>query len=76
MSGISAGGRLSGLNLLAALLDDLDRRYPGIRFRMVDERHHLRPHVRIFLNGEILRNLDTPVAEQDEVMIMQALSGG
>jgi len=43
---------------------------------MVDERHRLRPHVRIFLNGEILRDLDTPVAEDDEVMIMQALSGG
>ncbi|MCC5885121.1 MAG: MoaD/ThiS family protein [Gammaproteobacteria bacterium] len=61
---------------VAALLHDLDRRYPGIRFRMVDERSRLRPHVRIFLNGEVLRDLATPVQNNDEVVIMQALSGG
>ena len=29
------------------LLADLDRVHPGIRFRMVDEQDHLRPHVRL-----------------------------
>jgi molybdopterin converting factor small subunit len=61
---------------LSELLVDLDRRYPGIRFRMVDEQGRIRKHMKLFLNGESARDLDTPVAESDEVVIMQALSGG
>jgi MoaD family protein len=58
------------------LLQDLDRRYPGIRFRMVDEQDRLRPHVNIWIGQEPVDNLTTPVADGDEVTIMQALSGG
>ncbi len=58
------------------LLQDLDRRYPGIRFRMIDEQGKVRPHVRIFLNGEQVWRLDAPVAPADRVQILQALSGG
>lgn len=61
---------------LAELLLDLDRRHPGIRFRMVDEQDHLRPHVRLFVNGELTRDLGTPLSPSDEVQIVQALSGG
>jgi molybdopterin converting factor small subunit len=61
---------------LAELLVDLDRRYPGIRFRMVDEQNQIRKHMKLFLNGESARDLDVSVAESDEVVIMQALSGG
>ena len=61
---------------LAELLDDLDRRYPGIRFRMVDEQGRIRPHMKLFLNGESERDLHTAIDESDEVVIMQALSGG
>jgi molybdopterin converting factor small subunit len=63
-------------NTIAALLDDLDRRYPGIRFRMVNERGALRPHMRIFVNREMIQALDQAVAASDEVLILQALSGG
>src|SRR6267142_5631418 len=34
------------------VLADLDRRYPGVRFRMVDEQDRMRPHMRFFVNGE------------------------
>jgi sulfur-carrier protein len=61
---------------LAALLADLDRRYPGIRFRMIDEQDAIRRHVRIFVNGEQARALDMPLRTSDEVIILQALSGG
>jgi sulfur-carrier protein len=61
---------------LDALLADLDRRYPGIRFRMVDERGAVRPHMRIFVNGNAVHALDVPVNERDDVIILQALSGG
>ncbi|MEX2254459.1 MAG: MoaD/ThiS family protein [Acidimicrobiia bacterium] len=61
---------------LDELLVDLDRRHPGIRFRMVDEQGRVRPHMKVFLNGEVERDLSTPIGGDDEVVIMQALSGG
>jgi len=61
---------------LAALLDDLDRRYPGIRFRVVDEQDRIRRHIRFFINGEQSFDLGLKLGADDEVYIVQALSGG
>jgi molybdopterin converting factor small subunit len=61
---------------LAEVVADLDRRYPGLRFRMVDEQDRLRPHVRLFVNGEQASDLATALGPGDEVQIVQALSGG
>ena len=59
-----------------ALLADLERQCPGIRFRMVDEQDRIRKHMKVFVNDEATRDLDTPVGPTDELTIMQALSGG
>ena len=61
---------------LAAVLADLDRRYAGIRFRMIDEQDRIRPHIRIFVNCEQIHDLSRPLRATDEVVIVQALSGG
>ena len=61
---------------LAEVLADLDRRYPGIRFRMVDEQDAIRRHIRMWVNKDEARTLDVAVGERDEVIIFQALSGG
>jgi sulfur-carrier protein len=61
---------------LALLLDDLDRRHPGIRFRMVDEQGRIRRHIRIFINGMQEHDLARALRDSDEVIIAQALSGG
>ena len=61
---------------LAELLVDLDRQFPGMRFRVVDEQARLRTHMKIFVNQENVRDLTTPITDADEVTIMQALSGG
>jgi molybdopterin converting factor small subunit len=61
---------------LAALLVDLERQYPGIRFRMIDEQDRIRRHIRIFVNGEQARDLAQALDAKDEVIIVQALSGG
>jgi molybdopterin converting factor small subunit len=61
---------------LAELLADLDRRYPGIRFRMVDEQDQIRPHMRVFVNGEQVRDLNLSLGPADDVQILQSLSGG
>jgi molybdopterin converting factor small subunit len=61
---------------LAELLGDLDRRYPGIRFRMIDEQDRIRPHLRFFVNREQVFDLAQRLEAGDEVDIVQALSGG
>ncbi len=61
---------------LAELLADLDRRHPGIRFRMVDEQGRLRRHMMIFVAAERCRDLSRSLAGVEEVTVMQALSGG
>ncbi len=61
---------------LAELLLDLDRQYPDIRFRVVDEQEHLRPHMRFFVNGEQVFDIRAALRPTDEVQIVQALSGG
>jgi molybdopterin converting factor small subunit len=61
---------------VSELLDDLDRQFPGIRFRAVDEQNRLRPHVNIWVGPDPVKDLATPVGDDDEVTIMQALSGG
>jgi molybdopterin converting factor small subunit len=61
---------------LDAVLVDLDRAYPGIRFRVIDEQDRIRRHIRIFVNGEQARDLAQPLKPADEVIIVQALSGG
>jgi molybdopterin converting factor small subunit len=61
---------------VGAVLADLDRQYPGIRFRMVDEQDRIRPHMKMFVNDEAVRDLTSPIAPTDEVTIIQALSGG
>lgn len=61
---------------LAEVLVDLDRRYPGMRFRMIDEQDRVRRHIRIFVNQEQARDLGAALAVNDEVVIVGALSGG
>lgn len=61
---------------LAAVLTDLDRHYPGIRFRMIDEQERIRRHIRFFVDGEQVRDLAQPLQPTQELVIVQALSGG
>lgn len=57
------------------LLRDIDRQYPGLRFRIVDEQDQIRTHIRVFVNSETA-NPVTKVTEGDDVAIAAALSGG
>lgn len=61
---------------VAAVLDDLERQFPGIRFRMIDEQGRIRRHIRFFYQREMVFDLATPLAADGEFMIVQALSGG
>jgi molybdopterin converting factor small subunit len=61
---------------LAALLAELDRRYPGIRFRIVDEQDCIRRQIRIFVGATQVHELSAALGGSDEIMIVGALSGG
>ena len=61
---------------VSELLADLDRRYPGIRFRVIDEQDQMRAHMRFFINGEQVFDLDHMLRPTDSVQLVQALSGG
>lgn len=58
------------------LLDDLDKQYPGIKFRMIDEQDRMRQHIKIFVNKETVDSIKVPLNSKDEVHIICALSGG
>lgn len=63
-------------NTLAEVLLDLNERFPGIRFRVVDEQDRPREHIRFFVDGELARVLSAPVGPSSEVHVLTALSGG
>jgi molybdopterin converting factor small subunit len=61
---------------MGELLADLERRFPGFRFRIIDEQDRMRAHMRFFINGEQVFDLNHPLRSTDDVQIVQALSGG
>jgi sulfur-carrier protein len=61
---------------LAEVLADLDRRFPGMRFRMIDEQDRIRRHIRLFVNTREANRLDEPVRRDDTIHLVCALSGG
>jgi molybdopterin synthase sulfur carrier subunit len=74
-----AGGVEAEGNTVAALLNDLDRRHPGLKERVCDDGGQVRRFVNIFVNGEDIRflsHLDTPLKAGDEVSIVPAIAGG
>ncbi len=61
---------------LAEMLVWLDARYPGLKFRIVDEQDRIRPHIKFFVGGRLARDIGHPVGPDDTVKIVGALSGG
>jgi molybdopterin synthase sulfur carrier subunit len=61
---------------LDELFEALDRRFPGLRFRVVDEQGGFRPHIKVFVNRVQERSLGAALASTDEVLVVAALSGG
>ena len=68
---VEAAGRT-----MADVLTDLDRQFPGLRFRVIDELDRMRPHMRFFVNGKQVHDIAIPLEPDDSIQIVQALSGG
>lgn len=61
---------------LAEVMAELDNRFPGVRFRIIDEQDQIRDHIKLFVNQRQAYRLDAPLQPGDEVRIIAALSGG
>jgi len=62
-----------------SLVDDLERRYPGIKERICDETGKIRRFVNVYVNGDdirFLQNLETSLKEGDSISIVPAIAGG
>ena len=75
----SLGEYNSNANTLSAVLNEINDRHPGIINYILDEQGSLRKHVNIFINGDMINDrtsLSDPFEANDEIYIIQALSGG
>jgi molybdopterin converting factor small subunit len=61
---------------VAEVLASLERRFAGIRFRMVDEQSRIRRHIRLYVNTAEVKELAQPVGARAVVHVICALSGG
>lgn len=61
---------------VGGVLAALDGAYPGMRFRVVDEQGKLRPHIKVFVDHTLARDLAAPIPSGAVLMIVAALSGG
>ena len=64
---------------IGEVIDSLDKAFPGLKERIVDESGTVRRFVNVFLNDEDIRFLDekaTVVNEKDEISIVPAIAGG
>ena len=71
---VSASG-----NSVLEIIEDIEKRYPGVKDRICEPDGKLRRFVNIFVNEEDIRflnNLQTPISDKDEVSIIPAIAGG
>ncbi|HEX2586510.1 MAG TPA: MoaD/ThiS family protein [Steroidobacteraceae bacterium] len=61
---------------LQEVLADLERQFPGMRFRMIDEQNRIREHIRLAINTDMTGDLQHCVRSGDVVHLLCALSGG
>ena len=61
---------------VAGAMAEMDRRFPGLAFRVIDEQGRIRPHMSVFLNEDLVRDPRTPVPPGSELYLVGALSGG
>lgn len=64
---------------VAAIIENLEEKCPGIKERLCDEQGKVRRFVNLYLNGDDIRFLsgvETPVKDGDEISIVPAIAGG
>ena len=60
---------------LGEVLDSLFANAPGLRHHLLDEEGRIRPHLLVFVDS-VRADIDTPVRQDAEIQVLQAVSGG
>ncbi|HJX10896.1 MAG TPA: ubiquitin-like small modifier protein 1 [Candidatus Binatia bacterium] len=66
-------------NNVKAIVEDLEKHFPGIKERICDETGKIRRFVNVYVNGDDIRfqqNLETSLKEGDSISIVPAIAGG
>jgi sulfur-carrier protein len=64
---------------IRAVIEDIEKRHPGMRERLLDDKGELRRFVNIYLNGDDIRflnQLNSKVKDGDDISIVPAIAGG
>jgi molybdopterin converting factor small subunit len=61
---------------ISELVDELDRRWPGMRERLCDAGPQIREHINVYVDGERERDLHAGLGEASEVHVIPAIAGG
>lgn len=64
---------------VSEVLSAVFREHPAVRGYVLDDQGEVRPHIAVFVNGEQIkdrRRMTDAVRADDEIYVMQALSGG
>jgi hypothetical protein len=76
-------GYTAGRNRLAArgatvgaVIDELERTSPGLRFRLIDELGRIRPHINVFVGEEKVATVAAAIPPGTPVHILGSISGG
>ena len=66
-------------NNVKAIVEDLEKHFPGMKERICDETGKVRRFVNVYVNGDdirFLQNLETSLKEGDSISIVPAIAGG
>ena len=64
---------------VAGLIESLEKQFPGLKERLVDESGEMRRFINVYVNEEdirFLQNQQTPLKDGDEISIIPAIAGG
>ena len=67
------------VNDVKQVIEEVDKKYLGIKSYILDDQGALRQHVNVFVDGQMIEDRETLsdlLQADSEVYIMQALSGG
>ena len=70
---------LEQIGTVGAAVEELERKYPGLKSRLLDDKGALRRYINIFRNEEDIRQgkaLETRLSEGDKLSIVPAIAGG
>ena len=70
--------KIGECSTISDAFEELERLYPGISRRILDDQDNLRRYVNVFLNGKLIERSPDQIrlTKDDELFIVQSVAGG